>query len=66
MAVPCPVPSRQVRFRDCYGMNTGFTAVACFKGVGSRNETANADHPPIGGIFASVMTLLHFATSAFT
>jgi len=28
MAVPCPVPSRQVRFRDCYGMNTGFTAVA--------------------------------------
>jgi hypothetical protein len=24
------------------------------------------DHPPIGVIFASVMTFLHFATSAFT
>jgi hypothetical protein len=23
-------------------------------------------HPPIGGIFASVITFLHFATSAFT
>jgi adenylate cyclase len=32
----------------------------------SRVTVSAGGHPPIGGTFASVMTFLHFATSAFT
>jgi len=32
----------------------------------SRVTACVGGHPPIGGTFASVMTFLHFATSAFT
>jgi hypothetical protein len=36
------------------------------KSTPASRHSLSRRHPPIGGIFASVMTFLHFATSAFT
>ena len=47
---------------DEQGLNAFFLP----KSTPASRHSLSRRHPPIGGIFASVMTFLHFATSAFT